>query len=124
VACNLRWLRGAVERFVGRRFESLNFIGGGARSDQWCQIMADVLDCPLRRMREPEMAITRGAAMVAWVALGRKRPAELGSLVELDRTFTPRPEHRLAYNELFAAFLGGYKANRGIFHRLNAPRSP
>ena len=30
VAFNLRWLQASVERFVGRRFESLNFIGGCA----------------------------------------------------------------------------------------------
>ena len=33
VAINLRWLRGNVERFVGRRFDSLNLIGGCARSE-------------------------------------------------------------------------------------------
>jgi xylulokinase len=123
VAYNLRWLRGAVERFVGRRFEALNFIGGGARSDLWCQILADVLDCPLRRMSQPEMAIARGAAMVAWIALGRKDIDELAPLVAVDRTFEPDPRHRGVYNELFAEFLRGYKANRGIFRRLNAPRA-
>ncbi len=33
VALNSRWLLGAVERFVGRQFETLAFIGGGANSD-------------------------------------------------------------------------------------------
>ena len=43
VSFNLRWLQGAVERFVGRRFDSLNFIGRCATSDVWCQTLADVL---------------------------------------------------------------------------------
>jgi xylulokinase len=122
VACNLRWLRGAVERFIGRPFDTLNFIGGGARSDLRCQITADVLGCPLRRMREPEMAIARGAAMVAWIALGRMQPGDVGSMARPDRTFEPDPGNRAVYNELFAAFLASYKANRGLFHRLNDPR--
>src|ERR1035437_1702884 len=36
VAYNLRWLKGYVEKFIGRPFEQLNFIGGGASSDLWC----------------------------------------------------------------------------------------
>lgn len=122
VAYNLRWLRCGVERFVGRRFAGLNFIGGGARSDVWCQILADVIDCPLRRMSEPEMAISRGAAMVAWIALGRTTVERLASLVAVERTFEPDARNRRVYNELFAEFLASYKANRGIFRRLNTRR--
>jgi xylulokinase len=120
VAFNLRWLRGAVERFVGRTFESLNFIGGGARSDLWCQILADILDLPLARMADPSMAISRGAAIVAWVALGRGSVEELARLLAVDRRFDPDPRRRALYDELFAEFLESYKATRGIFRRLNA----
>jgi xylulokinase len=122
VAFNLRWLRGGVERFVGRPFDGLNFIGGGARSDLWSQILADVLDCPVRRMADPEMAISRGAAMVAWAALGRATIDELASLARVDRTFEPQPRNRALYKQLFAEFLSSYKSNRRMFRRLNARR--
>ena len=79
VAFNLCWLRTHVERFVNRKFDGFIFIGGWARSDLWCQILADSLGLPIRRMAQPEMAISRGAAMVAWAALGRVRPARLSS---------------------------------------------
>ncbi len=120
VAFNLRWLQGSVERFVGRRFEQLNFIGGCARSDLWCQILADVLDRPIRRMADPEMAICRGAAMVALGALRPGPVEEMGSLAMVDRTFHPRPANRQVYAELFGAFVSSYKANRRIFRRLHA----
>jgi len=119
VAFNLRWLRGGVERFVGRPFDGVNFIGGCARSDLWSQILADVLDCPVRRMAEPEMAISRGAAMVAWVALGRTTVDALASLARVERTFEPDPQNRQLYQELFAEFLSSYKSNRRMFRRLN-----
>ena len=122
VAFNLRWLRTSVEQFVGRPFDGLNFIGGCARSDTWCQIMADVLDCPMRRMVEPEMAISRGAAMVAWLALGRMTADTLPALARVDRTFLPEAGRRKLYRELFAEFLNSYKANRRIFRRLNSRR--
>jgi xylulokinase len=122
VAMNLAWLRGAVERFVRRPFDGLNFIGGGARSDTWAQIMADVVNCPIHRMAEPEMAISRGAAMVAWRALGRTSGDDLGSLARVERVFHPEPANRRVYEPLFAEFLSSYKANRGMFRRLN-PRT-
>jgi xylulokinase len=119
VAMNLAWLRGAVERFIRRPFDGLNFIGGGARSDTWAQIMADVVGCPIRRMAEPEMAISRGAAMVAWRALGRSSGDDLGQLARVERVFHPDPANRRVYQALFAEFLSSYKANRGMFRRLN-----
>lgn len=122
VAFNLRWLRTSVERFIGRRFEGLNFIGGGARSDTWCQIMADVLECPIRRMADPEMAISRGAARVAWTALGRLDVLTRPELVRVEQTFEPDAWRRNVYRELFCEFLNSYKANRPIFRRLNARR--
>jgi xylulokinase len=120
VAFNLRWLRASVERFVGREFDSLNLIGGCARSDLWCQILADVLDRPLRRMVDPHMATSRGAALAALVALKRISVADIPSLVRVGATFTPNPSNVRVYSDLFREFLASYKATRGIFRRMNA----
>ena len=65
VAFNSRWLLGTVEKFVGTPFPWLNFVGGGAQSDLWCQIMADVLARPIRQVEQPVHANTRGAALLA-----------------------------------------------------------
>lgn len=122
VAFNLRWLRWSVEKFVGRKFDSLNLIGRCARSDTWCQILADVLDRPIHRMSDPEMATSRGAALAALVALGRISVDDIPKLVRRDATFSPLPQNRLRYATLFDELLCGYKATRPIFRRLNAPR--
>ena len=125
VAMNLRWLRASVERFVGRRFDALNLIGGCARSETWCQILADTIDRPLRRMSDAHSATSRGAALVAWVALGRISVEEIPSLVPVEKTFTPDPRNHAAYETLFREFLASYKATRPIFRRFNRPsRSP
>ena len=60
VALNTRWLLGAVERFTRRRLEPIRFIGGGARSDVWCQIFADVLGRPIEQVADPVNANARG----------------------------------------------------------------
>ena len=61
VAFNSRWLLEAVEKFADRRLDSLAFIGGGANSDQWAQIHADVLDREIRQVADPVLANVRGA---------------------------------------------------------------
>ncbi|MGH3562889.1 MAG: xylulokinase, partial [Mycobacterium sp.] len=65
VAYNSRWLLGCVDRFTGGRGptrSSIRIIGGGARSDLWCQIMADVCGRTLERVADPLNAQLRGAA--------------------------------------------------------------
>lgn len=119
VAYNLRWLLAAVERFIARPFDGLNFIGGGARSTVWCQIMADVLNRPIRQMADPHYAIARGAALGALMALGRLSLEQVPRVVKVARTFTPRPEACGVYDRLFDAVIASYKANRPIFKRLN-----
>ncbi|MFN8640415.1 MAG: FGGY-family carbohydrate kinase [Candidatus Binatia bacterium] len=70
VAYNNRWLHEAVERFAGRRLDPIRIIGGGALSDLWCQIHADVMDRTIERPAEPLRANLRGAALLAALALG------------------------------------------------------
>jgi len=119
VSFNLKWLMAAIEPFTGHRFEHLNFIGGGARSRVWCQTLADVLDRPIHQMVEPTMAIARGAALAALLALGRIKLDDFPRVVATAEVFHPRGETRMVYDKLFAALLKSYKSNRRLFHELN-----
>ena len=119
VAFNSRWLLDAVEKFAGRRFDSLAFIGGGANSDQWSQIHADVLNREIRQVADPALANVRGAALLTLVALGRVTVDEIPAMVEIRHTFTPNCTNRPVYDELFAEFVNLYKHTKGIFKRLN-----
>lgn len=119
VACNSRWVLRYVERFVKRRLDPLNMIGGGAKSEVWCQIYADVLDRTTRQVEDPLQGNARGAAFIAAVALGRIRFDEIPGLIRYAKTFTPNPDHRRLYDEIFAEFVRLYKRNRPIYARLN-----
>ena len=120
VAYNARWLRVHVERFIKRPLGPINVIGGGARSDLWCQILADVLARPIRRVQDPIFAGTRGAAFQAAVALGHATWDRIPELVPIDLTFEPTAAHREVYDRGFGAFLDLYKRTRKIPARLNA----
>lgn len=119
VAYNSRWLLQCVERFCGRPFNGLNFLGGGAKSDLWCQIYADVLNRDIRQVKDSVQANTRGAGLVGAVALNLISFNDVASRVEIARTFRPDPANRAVYDGLFREFLQFYKQNKGIFRRLN-----
>jgi xylulokinase len=119
VAFNSRWLLEAVEKFADRRLDSLAFIGGGANSDQWAQIHADVLSREIRQVAEPVLANVRGAALLTLVALGRVTVDQIPAMVEIRRTFTPDAANAREYDTLFGEFVALYKQTKGIFKRLN-----
>jgi xylulokinase len=122
VALNTRWMHRAVERFCRRRLEPIAFVGGGARSALWAQIMADVLGRTVRRMADPRSANLRGAALLALVGLGELRPDELEGRAPVAAEHAPDAATRATYDELFAAFRGTYTASRWTRRRLSAVR--
>lgn len=118
VAMNLRWLEESIERFVGRPFPELAYVGGGARGELWCQIMADVMKRTINQISEPTLAIARGAAFSAFMALGRIRLEEIPARVEVARRFVPRPEVSRIYDDLSREFRRAYRVNRRLFAAL------
>lgn len=118
VAFNSRWLLEVVEKFSKHRMDGLNFIGGGARSELWCQIHADVLDREIRQMADPQQANARGAAMLAAVALGHATVADLASVAKVARTFHPDPANRSLYDARYEQFKALYRANKKIHAKL------
>jgi xylulokinase len=119
VAYNLRWLKGYVEKFIGRPFERLNFIGGGASSDLWCQINADILGCTVRQVANPRNANAVGAAMAAFAALGEIAVEEISGRVKIAAEYRPIESNRRVYDSQFREFIEFYQRNRAIYRRLN-----
>ena len=119
VAFNLRWLKGHVETFIGRPFHELNFIGGGATSDLWCQIHADILGCTVRQVANPRHANAVGAALTAFAALGEIAIDDIAGLVKIAKEFHPIAANQLIYDRQYREFMEFYKRNRPIYRRLN-----
>jgi xylulokinase len=119
VAYNSRWLLHAVERFVRRELPVLSFIGGGAQSAVWSQIHADVLGRTIRQIADPRQANVRGAAFIAFVALGLADADDLATRVPVAAVYEPDPRNRSCYDDLYAAFKGFYKRTTTLYARLN-----
>jgi xylulokinase len=121
VALNTRWLLTAVERFTRHRLEPIRFIGGGARSDVWCQIFADVLGRGIEQVADPVNANARGAGLLAAVALGELSFDQVPERVRVARSYQPDPAAGRLYDGLFAEFVGFYRRDRKAHARLNRP---
>jgi xylulokinase len=119
VAFNSRWLLGAVERFVGRRLDPLAFIGGGANSDVWAQIHADVTGRRIRQVADPVLANVRGAGLLTFLALGRLKVEDVGTMIEVKAIFEPDRARAKVYDNLYPEFVNLYKRTRKIHQRLN-----
>jgi xylulokinase len=109
----------SVEKFVGTRLDPLRIIGGGARSDLWCQIHADALDRTIERVEQPLNAGLRGAALNAAMTLGAVTPSEVGDLVAVDTTFRPDPATRLVYRRLADSLRKVHKGQKRALKALN-----
>jgi xylulokinase len=118
VACHAAWLHDAVEGFVGERLEPIRILGGGARSDLWCQITADVLERRLERVVDPTDTVLRGAALLAGIGLHAITRQDVAALVEVDRAFEPDPATRDVYRRLRAELPRLHRAQRGLSTRL------
>ena len=98
-------------------------VGGGATSNVWCQIHADVLNRTIRQVKDPIQVNVRGAALLASAALGYLSYEDIASRVPIANTYTPNPDHRKIYDELFDEFIAIYESNRRIYARLNRSRN-
>lgn len=119
IAFNTRWLLAPVEKFLGRRTPSIHIVGGGAQSDVWCQIFADVLDREIRQLSDPVCANARGAAWIAAVGLGELAFSDIPRLTSVKQTFAPRSADRAVYDERFEVFKDIHRQMKSIHHRLN-----
>jgi xylulokinase len=119
VAFNTRWILGPVEKFCGRVMSPIHVVGGGANSDLWCQIHADVLDRVIRQVKDPIQAVARGAAFIAAVGLGHIRFADIPALIEFKREYQPQPQNRTLYDDLFGEYVELYRKTKDIHRRLN-----
>lgn len=101
---------------------SINIVGGGAQSDVWRQIFADVMDVEIRQVNDPLYANACGAAWIGAVGMGEIRFADIPNLVQFRRIYQPQPANRALYDEKFAVFKQIYQQMKGVYARLNAQK--
>jgi xylulokinase len=120
IAFNTRWLLDPFEKFIKRKVDKINIVGGGAQSAVWCQIFADVMNLEVRQVQDPVCANARGAAWIGAVGLGEIQYKDIESLTRYKNIYNPRSSNRAVYDEHFAVYKEIYKHMSGIYKRLNS----
>lgn len=119
IALNTRWLMQPVEKFLGRKVQSIHIVGGGAQSDVWCQIFADTLNTQIKQVDQPVYANACGAAWIGAVGIGEITYADIPKLIRFKYIYEPQEKNIAIYNERFQIFTQIYRQMKEIYHRLN-----
>ncbi len=112
VACSACHLLEVLEEAAGRPCSALRASGGGAESDLWCQMKADLLGRPLERMAVRSSGVL-GAAILAGIGVGLLEDLDVAAdrLTVVERRFEPDPAAHERYSDL-------YQCYRAIQHDL------
>jgi xylulokinase len=119
LSMNWRWLRGPAEKMAGRTFQYWRLTGGGALSDVWSQIMADVVGIPMHRQVNPRANNVLGMGLLAFNRLGLVKLEDIPSMIKFDRVFEPDPKNQPVYDRIFVQFLEAKDRIKPVFHNLN-----
>ncbi|WP_288427478.1 FGGY-family carbohydrate kinase [uncultured Agrobacterium sp.] len=122
VALNTRWMMKPIQRFMRKRPEAITMIGGGAMSNTWCRIYADVLNVTIRQPHDPLKANARGAAFIGAHGLGLMRLDESVRQVKIERSYEPSQSATAFYDERFGIFNDLHRRLAPIYHKLNGSR--
>jgi xylulokinase len=110
-----------IEVFAERDLEIHRIFAcdGGAASDLWLQIAADVIGRPVQRIdRHPGSCL--GAAYVAGYGAGLLRDwSGIARYVEGGRIFAPIAAHRTLYDRAYANYRETYERLRTLYPRLD-----
>jgi xylulokinase len=115
-------MRHHVDTFLdcGLTVTNVRAADGGAASDLWLQIAADVLERPVTRIdRHPGSSL--GAAFVAAMGTGHLDDWSLiRTYVAPGRIFTPRPAESVAYARAYANWRDTYERLKTLYPRLGS----
>ncbi|MFX1567144.1 MAG: FGGY-family carbohydrate kinase [Promethearchaeota archaeon] len=119
VAYNIKWALIFVEKLLIKTDE-INCIGGGAKSDIWCQILADILNRKIIQMENPDLTAAKGSAIISMVGLGHlKNFSDAIPMIKVRKNFIPNTDNKKKYDTLFNEYVNIYKRNKKMFKSLN-----
>jgi len=119
VCLNLNWLKRIVEKDVKMKFDRIHFIGGGAQSELWCQIMASVFGIKVLQIDNPVLANSQGCAFLGALAMNWITINDIPAAVKIKKEFHPEAADCVVYDQQFRHYLAMHKALKPIFHRMN-----
>ncbi len=107
ISYEMREVSESFEKKLKTTFKEIRIAGGGSRSDEICQITADIFGKPVVRVQTNETA-SLGAAMSGFLSIGEFHTPEeaVKAMVRVTDRFEPNEENHRIYQDYFE---NGYK---------------
>ncbi|MBF7020157.1 xylulokinase [Staphylococcus sp. 18_1_E_LY] len=109
----------AYLRTQGKQINEVVAIGGGAKSEFWLQLQADIFNAKVYKLKHEE-GPSMGAAMIA--ATGLKWYEDIGACVEQfihkEQVFEPNKERHVAYQSYFEVYKAVYNQTQPLTKKL------
>lgn len=111
ISLNIGLVCNALEKGAGKPFKEIRAIGGGAKSRVWLGILTSVLGKRVTTLTSSQEANCLGAAMTAYVALGRYEGFEQAAagMITVGEQIDPDPASVSVYESLIPLFRRAYK---------------
>ena len=118
VAYNLRLILDSLAS-QGANIQAIRFIGGGARSAVWAQLLADVFDKPVQILDLAADATAWGAAVVGGIGIGLYKDWNIAAArSQVTHTYEPNAQYVALYADRLASFSAAYYALEPINERM------
>lgn len=114
-------LRDSLElmRDLNIKIEEVRFVGGGAKSQLWRGMLADIFESPIRTLKVEEGA-PYGALLLAGIGVGAyKDVADACKVIKLGAAQEPNPKNAAVYRNFYALYRDLYKNLKGSYKELS-----
>jgi xylulokinase len=120
-AYELRMIVEAMEKVLGKPFETIRLSGGGAKSELWCHIQADTYGRPVEKLKVSECT-TLGATILGAAGAGVFSSIEeaVGCMVHPYGFIEPNMRNHEIYTDMYGIFKDTFLALRdaNIYNKL------
>ena len=115
VCYHLRWMLESQDKRL-KTADPIRFVGGGARSPEIAQILADITGRRIETVDSPQNVGSVGAAAVMAVGMGIIPNLEsIQSFIQVTDTYEPNMENHKIYNHYYKVFRKIYASNRKLY---------
>jgi xylulokinase len=98
---------------AGATINGCALVGGGARSDYWAQLLANILDREVYTLHGSELSACIGAAKLGFLAIGLGKDL-LQAGMPVKARYQPQPAVQPVLRERYAKFRGLLPAAQGL----------
>jgi len=109
-------LKDSLEALIstGAKIDMLTAIGGGSASPYWLELLATVLDMPLKIPAGREFGAALGAARLSMIAANGASPSDIIIAPQSRSVVMPNTDHTAAFEDAYEAFRTTYPAVKSI----------